>query len=258
MAGAPELGLSQMAWAYLFILLVLILLKWRRLERGREVIVACLRMTLQLMLMGYLLVYLFAYPSPWLILAVLAAMEAFAFVTVIHRFRGRMTGKFKVAAGFSLGVATVLCILYFILVVVRVVPWYDPQYVIPLAGMFIGNSMTGVALAVKSLLEGMQGQRAQIEEALVLGAEPRRAVAEVINKTLEAAILPTINSMAGMGIVFLPGMMTGQILAGMAPTTAIAYQIAIMLGIFASVALAVVLTLLLGYRTFFNREKQLS
>ena len=257
MQGITNLSIVQVALAYVFILLVLVLIKWRKLDRGREVILACLRMTLQLMLMGYVLVYLFANPSPWLTLAVLGVMEVFAFFTIISRFKGKMRLSLQIVAGFSLGVGTLICIAYFLLIVVQVSPWYDPQYVIPLAGMFIGNSMTGVALAVRSLLEGMASRRAMIEEALILGAEPKLAVQDVINSTLEAAILPTMNSMAGMGIVFLPGMMTGQILAGLSPTTAISYQIAIMLGILGSVALAVIMTLLLGYRTFFNRDKQL-
>lgn len=83
------------------------------------------------------------------------------------------------------------------------------------------------------------------------------ATRDIINSTFDGAIMPTINSMLGMGIVFLPGMMTGQILSGIAPTTAIAYQIAIMLGILGSVSLSVILMLILGYRTFFNEQDQL-
>jgi putative ABC transport system permease protein len=103
----------------------------------------------------------------------------------------------------------------------------------------------------------MTAQRALVEEALILGATPQEASKNIINNTFDAAILPTINSMVGMGIVFLPGMMTGQILSGTAPTTAIAYQIAIMLGILGAVALSVMIMLQLGYRTFFNKEAQL-
>ncbi|MBN1775221.1 MAG: ABC transporter permease, partial [Clostridiales bacterium] len=143
------------------------------------------------------------------------------------------------------------------LVVVRISPWYDPQYFIPIAGMIVGNSMTGISLGVKSLTEGMTVRKETVEEALILGATPQAASADIINSTFDAAIMPTINSMLGMGIVFLPGMMTGQILSGTLPTTAIAYQIAIMFGIFGSVSLSVILMLQLGYRTFFNKEQQL-
>ena len=126
-------------------------------------------------------------------------------------------------------------------IVIGVKPWYNPVF-IPIAGMIIGNSMTGVSLAVKNLLEAMAARKHVVEEALILGATPREASARIINQSFDSAIMPTINSMLGMGIIFLPGMMTGQILAGVSPTTAIAYQIGIMLGILGSVALSVIIT----------------
>ena len=147
--------------------------------------------------------------------------------------------------------------LFFLFIIVRISPWYDPRYFIPIAGMFVGNSMTGIALGVKSLTESMTLQKNVVEESLILGATPREATRPIINSTFDAAIMPTINSMVGMGIVFLPGMMTGQILSGTAPTTAVTYQIAIMFGILGAVALSVILMLQFGYRTYFNDEDQL-
>ena len=123
--------------------------------------------------------------------------------------------------------------------------------------MLIGNSMTGVSLAVMRLTDGMNTNRALVEGALILGAKPKVAARKIVNDTFDSAILPTINSMIGMGIVFLPGMMSGQILSGISPVTAIAYQIAIMLGILGSVSLTVVLFVQLGYKTFFNDQSQL-
>ena len=107
-------------------------------------------------------------------------------------------------------------------------------------------------------MEAMTIQRAMVEEALVLGATPQAATKSIINRTFDSAILPTLNSMMGMGIIFLPGMMTGQILSGVSPLTAISYQIAIMLGILGSVSLSVILLLQWGYKTFFNKEDQLN
>jgi putative ABC transport system permease protein len=184
-------------------------------------------------------------------------MEAFAVFTVFRKFKKQLSKALKQVIAVSMAVGTLSCLVYFLLVVVRISPWYDPQYFIPIAGMIVGNSMTGISLGVKSLVEGMTIQRATVEEALILGATPQDASRSIINSTFDAAILPTINSMVGMGIVFLPGMMTGQILSGIAPTTAIAYQIAIMLGILGAVALTVFIMLHWGYRTFFNKEAQL-
>lgn len=116
--------------------------------------------------------------------------------------------------------------------------------------------MTGVALGVQRLVEGMHDQKAHIESVLMLGATPKAATKKIVNQSFDAAILPTINSMVGMGIVFLPGMMTGQILAGLSPVTAIQYQIAIMLGIVGCVSITVIMFVQLGYKAFFTDRAQ--
>ena len=158
---------------------------------------------------------------------------------------------------FSLFVGTLISLLFFLFIVIRVAPWFNPRYFIPIAGMIIGNSMTGIALALRLLLDGMKSRRALIEEVLILGGSSKDASKDVVNSAFEAAILPTITSMMSAGIVILPGMMTGQILAGASPLVAISYQIAIMLGILGSVAISVVLILELGYRLYFNKDIQL-
>jgi putative ABC transport system permease protein len=257
MNGIRELTIVQVALAYVFVLVVLAIVRARGIRREKEILLASIRMTLQLVLVGYLLVYIFENPHPLITVGIILLMEAFAVFTVFRKFKGKLSGGLKRVIALAICSGTLLCLLYFLLVVVRIAPWYDPQYFIPIAGMLVGNSMTGISLGVKSLLEGMTVRKASVEEALILGAEPREAVREIVNSTFDAAIMPTINSMLGMGIVFLPGMMTGQILSGTLPTTAIAYQIAIMFGIFGSVSLCVILLLQLGYRTFFNKEHQL-
>lgn len=147
--------------------------------------------------------------------------------------------------------------LYFLFIVIRITPWYNPRYFIPITGMLIGNSMTGISLGVSRLISGINSNKNLVESALMLGASPKLAVKEIVDDAFDAAVLPTINSMLGMGIVFLPGMMTGQILAGLSPISAIKYQITIMLGILGSVSLTVVIFINLGYKTFFNKDSQL-
>jgi len=257
MNGIIDLTVLQVALAYLFVLLVLAIVRMRGINREKEIIISSVRMTLQLVLVGYALAYLFEYPNPWLIAGIVLFMEAFAVYTVFDKFKDRLVKPLKYVIAISMSLGTLACLIYFLLVVVRLAPWYAPQYFIPIAGMIIGNSMTGTALGLKFLLDGMTTQKALVEDALILGATPRAASRNIINNAFDSAILPTINSMVGMGFVFLPGMMTGQILAGIAPTTAIAYQIAIMLGILGAVALTVIMMLQLGYRTFFNQEDQL-
>ncbi|MBR0600613.1 ABC transporter permease [Sinanaerobacter chloroacetimidivorans] len=252
-----DLTFWQILLAYIFVLIVLFFVHKRGLKREKEIVISSLRMTLQLILTGYVLVAIFSYPNPLLTGVMILLMEIFAIGTILRKFKGKVTSKLRKIIAVSMFFGTFSCLIYFLFIVVRISPWYDPRYFIPIAGMLIGNSMTGISLGVKSLSEGIETQRNLIEEALILGATPQMAMREIINRTFDAAIMPTIQSMMGMGIVFLPGMMTGQILSGTLPTTAIAYQIAIMLGILGAVSVSVMIMLQLGYRTYFNEEDQL-
>ncbi len=257
MKGIIELTPFQLALAYLSVLVVILILQKRSIRKEKEVLIASIRMTLQLILTGFVLTFIFENPHPLLTFGFLAVMETFAVYTVFKKFKGKLQPALKRVIALSLIAGTVGSLLYFLWVVVRIDPWYDPQYFIPIAGMLIGNSMTGISLSVQSLVRSMTERRAYVEEALILGATPKKAVDEIVNSTFDAAILPTINSMIGMGIVFLPGMMTGQILSGTSPQTAVLYQAAIMLGILGAVSLSVISLLVFGTRTFFNDQAQL-
>ncbi|HOI24095.1 MAG TPA: iron export ABC transporter permease subunit FetB [Caldisericia bacterium] len=258
MDSVLDLSFFQVLLAYAFALMVLAIVRLRGINREKEILISSIRMSLQLVLTGFVLVYIFKRPNPWLTLGIILLMEAFAIHTVLHKYQKTISPQLKKVIIASLSIGTMSCLFYFLLVVVRIFPWYNPQYFIPIAGMLIGNSMTGISLGVKSLMDAMTIQRAMVEEALVLGANPQAATKSIINRTFDSAILPTLNSMMGMGIIFLPGMMTGQILSGVSPLTAISYQIAIMLGILGAVSLSVILLLQWGYKTFFNRDDQLN
>lgn len=257
MNGVIELSLVQMSLAYVFVLILLFIVKKRGISREKEIIISSIRMTLQLVLTGYLLVFLFKNPSPIFTILVLIAMELFAIYTIINRVKSKISKKQKRIIAISISSATVSTLLYFLLVVIRISPWYDPQYFIPLAGMLIGNSMTGISLGVNILNSDMKAKKDLIEEYLIIGASPKEATKDILDHAFDSAILPTINSMLGMGIVFLPGMMTGQILSGISPITAIEYQIAIMLGILGSVSISVIIFIELAYKSFFNKDAQL-
>ena len=122
----------------------------------------------------------------------------------------------------------------------------------------MGNALTGVSLGLKSFWNGLEGQRARVEALLNIGATPEKVLFPFVCQALETALVPTLNSMLGMGIVVLPGMMTGQILSGTAPTTAILYQITIMVAICACVCLCCFCSLYFGYRTLWNAQKQVA
>lgn len=257
MNGVIDLNIWQMAASYIFIVILLIIVRFRGISREKEIILSSVRMTLQLILTGYILVYLFENANPFYTVLVIIIMETFAIFNIFKRSKITLPKKLKRIIAISMVSGTLVSLLYFLLIVVRISPWYNPRYFIPIAGMIIGNSMTGISLGVSRLVDGMTTKKQLVETALMLGATPKMATKEIVDQTFDSAILPTINSMVGMGIVFLPGMMTGQILSGTSPVNAIEYQIAIMMGILGSVALTVILFLQLGYKTFFNDEQQL-
>src|SRR5699024_182043 len=127
-----------------------------------------------------------------------------------------------------------------------------PQYFIPIGGMIIGKTMTGVSLGVNNLLTGMRDRQANIEGALMLGASPKTASKSIVNEAFDQAMLPTVNAMVGMGIVFLPGMMTGQVNAVQATTTALHYLFSVIIIVVSTVYIIVLIFLYLTYKLFFN------
>ncbi|WP_353893492.1 iron export ABC transporter permease subunit FetB [Proteinivorax hydrogeniformans] len=257
MDGVVELSLWQMAAAYVFVLILLVIVKARGISREREILISSVRMTIQLVLVGYILVFLFDNVNPFYTILVIVVMESFAIHNIFKRSKDRLSRQLKKIIALSMLFGTLSSLCYFLFIVINISPWYDPRYFIPIAGMLIGNSMTGISLGVTRLVDGMKKQKHLVESALMLGATPKLASKEIVDNAFDSAILPTINSMVGMGIVFLPGMMTGQILSGVSPVLSIKYQIAIMLGIVGSVSLTVILFLHFGYKTFFNEQSQL-
>ena len=183
-------------------------------------------------------------------------MEAFAIFNVYKRSKVKSIKLKELIAICFIG-SSLVSIFYYIIVVVGVRPWYDPRYFITISGMLIGNTMTGMSLAINSYKNSLNDQRDTIESALMLGAKPKDAVLRISREAFSSAILPTLNSMLGMGIVLLPGMMTGQILSGTDPMSAILYQITIMIAIVGTVGITTSIFTSLAYKAFFNDREQI-
>ncbi|MDD2994517.1 MAG: ABC transporter permease [Pygmaiobacter sp.] len=255
MNGIVSITFWRFLLIYLLLLLVLFIMKKSRIENTGILFTAGLRMTLQLVLAGYVLTFIFQNPHPLLTLAYLFSMTGFAIHRVLSGNRD-LNLRFRLSIAGSLALSGVVIVFFFVWVVVNV-SIFNPQYVIPLSGMIFGNAMTGVGLAVKTFRENLRTQRPRIDALLNVGAPPKEILLPFVNQSLETALLPTLNSMLGMGIVSLPGMMTGQMLSGTLPTTAIFYQISIMIAICAVVCLAVYGSLQLGYQTLINKDDQI-
>jgi putative ABC transport system permease protein len=251
-----NLDLLNLAYAYGLVLLAIGLARLRRIEEEGQMLWASARMVIQLFAVGYLLHLVFAVRSPLVVIAILLAMSGFALQVMGSRIRRKMPGFYRVM-GTALFIGCGGVTFLFCGLVVGYSPWYDPRYLIPLAGMIIGNSMNGASLAAERLSAEIHERREEIEAALCLGANARQASETAVQRAFRAALMPTMNTMAAMGIVSLPGMMTGQILSGTEPIIAVRYQIAIMCAITGAVAITAYLVLLQGYRGYFTSAQQL-
>ncbi len=200
-----------------------------QLGLARQLAIATLRMIVQLLLVGLVLEVLFSLVSPlWTGLAALA-MLLFAGREIMARQERRLTGFWAYGLGTScMLVAATLVTIFALVVQVNPDPWYHPRYALPLLGMVLGNTMTGISLGLHTLTTGLTRDRAAVEARLALGATRYEAVLPVSRAAMRTALMPIINSMAATGLVALPGMMTGQILAGADPVQAVKYQILVM------------------------------
>ena len=255
MNGAVQLNILQFSLIYLLLIIILFIMKRSKIQQTKLLIVASLRMTVQLVLAGLVLTYIFKNPHPVFTIAYLIAMITFSIYRVLSKNR-QINPRFKAAVSAALAFSGLFVLAFFVLAVTGQ-NFFNPQYAIPLGGMIVGNSMTGVTLGLKTFTESIDAQHTKIESLMNLGATPKKILLPFANNALETALLPTLNSMLGMGIISLPGMMTGQILSGTLPMTAIMYQIAIMIAICTSVCLTVFISLHFGYKTMYNKRAQI-
>jgi len=218
-----------------------------RLGLEQRMIIAATRMVVQLSLVGLVLKALFAAASPWFTALAMVVMVAFAGREAMARQERKFTGYWSYGIGTGSMMTAAMIVTGFALATqLHADPWYDPRYAIPVLGMILGNTMNGVSLGLDRLLNTVQRDRNAIEARLMLGEDIATAMRGAVRESLRAGLIPTINSMSAAGLVSLPGMMTGQILAGVEPGEAVKYQILIIfliaggtaLGLFTAVTLA--------------------
>ena len=242
--------------------LVLLLagLSWAlHLGIGRRVLIASTRSAVQLALLGLVLDTLFRQTNPWLI----AALTLFMLSVAGYEVRARQKKRFVGAWGYGIGTLSMFLssftvTLLALLLIVRVDPWYTPQYLIPLLGMLLGNTMSGVAVALDNLTRNAWSNRHMIEAQLMLGADWNSAIGEFRRDALRSGLIPIINAMSTAGVVSLPGMMTGQILAGSPPWEAAKYQLMILFLIAAGTGLGSMAAVWIGSRRLFDERQRLA
>lgn len=250
------LGGVQLALAAALIIINIGISIWLRLGLERNLLVASVRMVVQLLLVGFILDAVFALKTPWPVLAIGCVMAALAGWTAVRRTHRRFPGIYRDSLLSIFGVAFLVTGIA-LTGVIDVRPWFLPQYAIPLLGMVLGNLLTGVSLALDRFMENVVREAGAVEADLALGATRWEAAHPLLVDALRTGMIPTINAMMVMGLVSLPGMMTGQMLAGAAPASAVRYQIVIMFVIAAATALGTLAVCGLAFRMLFNRRHQL-
>lgn len=254
--GAVDLSVWQLGLAVLLVGVVVAVSIRQALGIERDLAIGAVRTVVQLYLVGVILGAVFASAQLHAVLLILVVMTAVATQATVSRLRKPMPGGYQIAA-VALSVSTAATLAYVMTMVVRVRPWYQPQYVIPIAGMILGNAMTSAALAGERLQGDLRSRADEVETMLALGFSGREAVQPIVRAALRAAMIPTVNGMMTVGLVQLPGMMTGQILAGSPPGVAIEYQIVVVFMLAAATTIASLVFVRLAVRRYLTAAHQL-
>ena len=252
-----QLTITDMTMALGLIAIAIGLSAWQKLGLEWQLLIATVRTIVQLIFVGYILAIVFTTKQPWLVITILAVMLTIASVVARNRISQKIPLLLPLVWS-SILTSTTLSISYTNLLVVKPELWYEPQYLIPLVEIVLGNGMNAAAIAGERLVSTINSNPVEIETYLSLGATPEQAVVKYRKEAIRTALIPTLNSMMVIGIVTLPGIVTGQLLSGVNPLDAIAYQMLIM---FILTLANLVTSLLVTYglcRQFFNQDAQLN
>jgi len=247
------IGNFELLLALLFMLVTVSIVLWLGLGLAKKLTIATLRCYGQLLLLGFVLAFVFTHDSPWLTIGALLIMIGFGVQNIISLLKNSPYRLFWPVLG-AMTVTGIPITFAVTMLVVGVSPWYRAQYVIPLAGMVFGNSMAGIALAAERVFADLEGRRNEVRLLITLGATAWEASLPSIRAAVKAGLVPTINRTATVGVVAIPGMMTGQILAGANPLEAARYQIVVMLMLAAASSLGAISVALWSYKKAFDQS----
>jgi putative ABC transport system permease protein len=254
--GYIPLNYWQVGLAALLVLLNGAISVTLRLGLERQLAMATIRMTVQLLLVGLILEWVFTLQGWYAVVALGSLMTLVAGISAVQRTKRRFSGVWM-SSILSVWASSWLVAGIALLGIVQVQPWYRPQYAIPLLGMILGNTLSGISLGLDRFGSELAIRRDEVETLLALGATRWEAARNVVSEAIRTGMIPTLNAMMVTGIVSLPGMMTGQLLSGVDPMQAVKYQLVIMFLIAAGTALGTMGVVLLSYRRLFNDRHQI-
>ncbi len=246
-----DINLWGLAAAYLLLVFPLGIILWLRIPLLGQTFTALARMTLQLLFVGFYLQLIFDRNSPWLTGIWILGMVIVADVSIA---RGCKLHLRRMAAGlfFAMLVGALIPLLFLLFVVLQDTSVLAAQYIIPIAGMILGNCLRANIIGLSHFYQALHDNERLYQLTLAQGATLKEALAPFARDACQAALAPTVATISTVGLVSLPGMMTGVILGGGNPMTAIKYQLVIMIAIFSGTALTVLMAILLTTRNNFT------
>lgn len=249
---SPEISNQSLLFLLVFVIVPLLLSYYYQLGVNKNIIWTTIRGSAQLFLIGYALDYLFDLPAligiPFMIMVMIVVASFHA--------RQKGTGLPNVFITLFIGLILIEASVLSLWLVFDMIE-FKPSQVIPMSGMVIGNSMVAMGLALERMKSEYRGNQGKLMAALSLGAKPNQASKIIVQRTLQASLIPNLDKLKTIGLVQLPGMMTGLILGGVSPVMAIKFQLVISLSIFSAVSISAMFITLVMYRYFFNKSMQL-
>lgn len=252
-----SVSIISLALILLLVLPIVVVNRLLKLKLNKNMIVSIIRMALQLTFVGIYLQYIFKWNNPFINIIYLIIMISVASVHSIKSSSLKLK-EMIIPIFLSVAIPQITVLLVFNFLIAGPDQIFDAKYIIPVGGMLLGNCLNGNIVALNSFYTGIKDDEKRYNYSLLLGASPNQAILPYLRKSLELAIIPTLASMATIGLVSLPGMMTGQILAGSLPLTAIKYQGAIMISILTAKYFSILLSLLLSKRKGFTKYRVLN
>lgn len=252
MNGGNAMNVSSLIAASSLVLISLLFSYSQKLKLEKETVTGVIRAIIQLTAVGYVLNYIFGLKNPIFTTLLLLFMTINAAVNAAKRGKAIRNGNLISFISISVGTMITLGIL-----VISGAIKYEPYQIIPVGGMIISNSMVALGLSYRQMAANFKDKREEVETKLSLGADVLPSSIEIIRDCIRTGMVPTIDSMKTLGIVSLPGMMTGLILAGTSPIEAIKYQIMVTFMLLSTTSISSFIACYLSYKNFFNRRKQL-
>jgi len=247
-----EISTLQVIFSLVFVVGALYFSRLFKVKMGKDIVISAIRAFVQLLAIGYILTFIFELDSPIYVVIMITIMAGVA--SYNSGKRGEKVKNSYLISSIAIYATTAATLA--VLSGFGIIP-FQAQYIIPVSGMVIGNVMNGASLALMRMDDELKANRTRVEAALSLGASPRQAALPALKKAVVTAMVPVVDRAKVVGIVSLPGGMSGMILAGAAPLEAVKFQIVIMYMLLGAPFLTVAIVNLLAYRQYFNRQRQL-